>query len=196
MKMEKAAGPKTELIGVSQQMQQSIEDMIASVSRGIGDCMENARNAEPRSLADNTRSSERNDAVHMMSSTAELLSSIAKLKGGFQYNYNVVRDASAEERALREEKKREASLMRTQSEIEAMSEEEYVDYHRAMKGLPPKFKKTWHAEDRYARALDDRELVELEGEVARMNKPATTPLPGNAGSNTNAAETPRISHIG
>lgn len=189
MKMEKADGPKTELVGVSQRMQQSIEEMIASVSQGIGDCMENARNAEPRSLADNTRSSERTDAVRMMSSTAELLSSIAKLKGGFQYNYNVVRDASAEERALREEKKREASLMRTQSEVEAMSEEEYVDYHRAMKGLPPKFKKTWHAVDRCMRALDDRELVELEGEVARREKSTTTPLPENAGSNTATEET-------
>ncbi len=80
MKMQKAAGPNTELVGVSQRMQQSIEDMIASVSRGIGDCMENAR-GEPESPYDTTRSSERNDAVRMVSSTAELLSSIAKLKG-------------------------------------------------------------------------------------------------------------------
>ncbi|HTT98236.1 MAG TPA: hypothetical protein VMF58_09315 [Rhizomicrobium sp.] len=189
MKMTMADGPKTELIGVSQRIQQSIEEMIASVSRGIGDCMENARNAEPRSLADNTRSGERTDAVRMMSSTAELLSSIAKMKGEFQYNYNVVRDASAEERALREEKKREVALMRTQREVEDMSDEQYVDYHRAMKGLPPKFKKTWHAMDRTGLALEDHELVELEAEVARKETPTSTPLPENAGSNTDAAET-------
>src|ERR1700744_4206004 len=90
MKMEKADGPKTELVGVSQRMQQSIEEMIASVSRGIGDCMDNARAAQPKSLADDTRSSERRDAVQMVSSTAELLGSIAKLKGEFSHNYNIV----------------------------------------------------------------------------------------------------------
>ncbi|HVU20466.1 MAG TPA: hypothetical protein VHE09_07010 [Rhizomicrobium sp.] len=188
MKTEKAAGPKTELIGVSSRMQQSIEEMIASVSRGIGDCMDNARNAEPQSLADDTRSSERRDAVQMMSSTAELLSSIGKLKGEFQHSYHIVRDASAEERALREEKKREVSLMKTQREVEEMSDEQYIDYHRAMKGLPPKFKKTWHAMDRTALALDDRQLGELEAEVARGEDTATTPLPRNAGSNTDAGK--------
>ena len=74
MKIERADGPKTELIGVSQRMQQSIEEMIASVSRGIGDCMENARD-KPESPYDNMRTSERNDAVRMVSSTAELLAS-------------------------------------------------------------------------------------------------------------------------
>jgi hypothetical protein len=54
-------------------MQQLIEDQIAALTGGVSDCMENARNAEPESLADNTRSSERNDAVRMVSSTAELL---------------------------------------------------------------------------------------------------------------------------
>ena len=188
MKESQAAGPKTELVGVSQRMQQSIEEMVASVSRGIGDCMENARNAEPSSLADDTRSSERRDAVQMVSSTAELLSSIAKFKGEFSHNYHIVRDASAEERTLRAEKKHEVSLMRSQGEVEEMSDEEYVDYHRTMKGLPPKYKKTWHATDRDVKALKDSALAELEAEVARAERAAATPLPENAGSNDNAAE--------
>jgi len=185
MKMEKAAGPKTELVGVSQQMQQSIEEMIASVSRGVGDCMENARK-EPANDYDTTRSNERRDAVQMVSSTAELLSSISKLKGEFQYNYHVVRDASAEERALREEKKHEVSLMKTQREVDDMSDEQYIDYHRAMKGLPPKFKKTWHAMDRTVLALNDSQLGELEAEMACLEETAATPLPENAGSNADA----------
>ncbi len=107
-----ADGPKTELIGVSQRMQQSIEEMITSVSRGIGDCMENARNTEPRSLADDTRSSERRDAVQMMSSTAEMLSSIAKMKGEFSHNYHNQPRCFGRVDALRDEKIREVSLMR------------------------------------------------------------------------------------
>ncbi|MEI9930664.1 MAG: hypothetical protein WDM89_08960 [Rhizomicrobium sp.] len=186
MKTQMADGPKTELVGVSQRMQQSIEDMIASVSCGVGDCMDNARNAEPRSLADDTRSSERRDAVQMVSSTAELLSAIAKLKGEFQHNYHIVRDASAEERTLREEKKREVALMRTQKEVENMSDEAYVDYHRTMKGLPPKYKKTWHAMDRSVQAIDSYALASLEAEVAAKEKAPTTPLHENAGSNTEA----------
>lgn len=188
MKHEMAAGPKTELVGVSSRMQQSIEDMIASVSRGIGDCMENARNATPQSFADDCRSSERRDAVQMVSSTAELQSSIAKLKGEFSHNYHIVRDASAEERALREEKKREVSLMRRPGEVEDMSDEEYVDYHRAMKGLPPKYKKTWHLAERQAYALDNGALAELEAEVERAENAAATPPPETLGSNDNAAE--------
>jgi hypothetical protein len=187
MKTEKAAGPKTELVGVSQRMQQSIEDMIASVSRGIGDCMENAR-AEPKSLMDDRRSSERRDAMQMVSSTAELLASIAKMKGEFNHSYHIVRDASPEERALRAEKKQEVSLMRTSREVQDMSDEDYVDYQRAMKGLPPKYKKTWHASDRYPDPLVDRELAELEAEVRHVEKIVTTPLPENAGSNSDAGK--------
>ena len=188
MKTQMADGPKTELVGVSSRMQQLIEQQIAALARGVEDCMNNARAAEPLSLADDTRSSERRDAVQMVSSTAELLTSIAKLKGEFQHSYHIVRDASAEERAMRAEKKNEVSLMRARREVEDMSDEEYVDYHRAMKGLPPKYRKTRHAVDRYPDPLDDRELAELEAEVARVEKIATTPLPENAGSNTNAGE--------
>ncbi len=83
MKTQMADGPKTELVGVSQRMQQSMVVSSASVSCGVGDCRDNALNAEPRSIADDTRSSERRDAVQMVSSTAGLLSAIAKLKGAF-----------------------------------------------------------------------------------------------------------------
>jgi hypothetical protein len=188
MNQAKAAGPKTELVGVSSRIQQSIEDMIASFSQGVADCMENARTAVPRSSADDCRSSERRDAVQLVSSTAELLSSIAKLKGEFSHNYHIVRDASAEERALREEKKREVALMRTQREVDEMSDEEYVDYHRAMKGLPLKYTRSKTFGGSSVTALGDGELAALEAEIESAETPAPPPPPGNHGSNTDAGE--------
>jgi hypothetical protein len=188
MKESQAAGPKTELIGVSQRMQQSIEDMIAAVSRGVADCMENARNAVRATPYDTTRSDERGDATKMVSTTAELLASIARLKGEFSHNYHIVRDASAEERALREEKKREVALMRTQQEVDVMSGEEYVDYHRVMKGLPPKYKRSAAMDGSSVEAIDDSELAALEADVARLKESVTTPPPENHGSNTDAGK--------
>jgi hypothetical protein len=185
MKTQMADGPKTELVGVSQRMQQSIEDMIASVSRGVADCMDSARDIESEGPYDHRRSSERSDANKMITTTAELLSAIAKLKGEFSHNYHIVREASAEERALREEKKREAALMRTQREVDAMSDEEYVDYHRAMKGLAPKYTKSKTAGGSSVTAIDDGDLAALEAQISRENL-ATTPLPENAGSNIDA----------
>jgi len=173
MKMSMAAGPKTDLIGVSQRMQQSIEEMIASVSRGIGDCMENARNTQPRSLADDTRSSERRDAVQMMSSTAEILSSIAKLKGEFSHNYTINRvseleraRARAREEGGMEKSDRfiELAELMDPEEVEALDDAQREDYFRFLK-LPP---------------LDLRRTDRSEQ--------AATPLPENAGSNTDAGE--------
>ena len=188
MNQAKAAGPKTELIGVSSRIQQSIEDMIASVSRGIGDCMENARNANPQNPYQRERHDERSDATKLMTTTAELLSSIAKLKGEFSHNYHIVRDASAEERALREEKKREVALMRTQREVDEMSDEEYVDYHRAMKGLPLKYTRSKTFGGSSVTALGDGELAALEAEIESAETPAPPPPPENHGSNTDAGE--------
>src|ERR1700744_6688298 len=78
MKMEKADGPKTELVGVSSRMQQSIEEMIAFISRGVGDCMENARNANPQNPYERERHDERSDASKMINTTAEILTAIAQ----------------------------------------------------------------------------------------------------------------------
>ncbi len=174
MKMQMADGPKTELIGVSQRIQQSIEDMIASVSRGIGDCMENARNTVPRSIADDTRSSERRDAVQMVSSTADLLSSIAKLKGEFQHNYTINRISELER--ARQRAKEETGLEKSgrfvelgelmdPEEVEALSDAEREDYFRFLK-LPP---------------LDLRR-------ASPPDRAGDTPLPENAGSNSDAGE--------
>jgi len=57
-----------------------------------------------------------------------------------------------------------------------------------MKGLPPKYKKSWAHTERNALAVDESELAAIEAEVARVEKIATTPLRENAGSNTDAGE--------
>lgn len=188
MRETKTAGPKTELIGVSIRMQQSIEDMIASFSRGVADCLENARMFEDESPYDNRRSSERHDAAKLVTTTAELLGAIAKLKGEFSHSYHIVRDVSAEERALRAEKKREAALMKTQREVDAMSDEEYVDYHRTMKGLAPKYTRSKAVGESSVTAIDDSELSALEAEISRAEKLAATPPSENRGSNHDAGE--------
>lgn len=174
MNQAKAAGPKTELVGVSSRMQQSIENMIASFSQGVADCMENARTAVPRNSADDCRSSERRDAVQLVSSTAELLSSIAKLKGEFSHNYTITRTSEKERERERiraetglenDPRYMELAELLDPDEVEALSDEEREDYFRLLK-LPP---------------MDIRRRSETE-------TPAPPPLPENRGSNTDAGE--------
>jgi hypothetical protein len=141
MNEARAAGPKTELVGVSSRMQQSIERQIAALSQGVEDCMENARNAEPRSLADDTRSGERRDAVQMVSSTAELLSSIAKLKGEFHHNYVITRKDEKGARDVEGGIETDPNFVEVHElydphEVEALSDDEREDYFRRLK-LPP-----------------------------------------------------------
>jgi hypothetical protein len=186
----KAAGPKTELIGVSPRMQQSIEDLIATLTEGVGDCLTNARNTEPRNGFDDARSSERRDAVQIASTAADVLASIAKLKGGFSHDYKITRmsEAIADERALRNEKKWEVANMVTKRETLEMSDEDYVDYQRKLQGLPPKYRRSWWRDDRQAEALDPYQLATLEAEVERGSaSPTPSPLQ-NRGSNTGPAE--------
>lgn len=173
MKMQRADGPKTELVGVSQRMQQSIEEMVASMAQGVADCVNYARDVTPQAPHDHRRSSERSDATKMMTTTAELLSSIAKLKGEFQHNYTINRISELErarERARREtgiEKGAnfiEVNELLDPAEVEALSNEEREDYFRYLR-LPP---------------------VELRTKT-EDGQPAT-PLPENAGSNSDAGE--------
>jgi hypothetical protein len=170
MKTQRADGPKTEPVGVSQKMQQSIEEMIASMAQGVADCVNYARDVTPEAPHDHRRSNERSDATKMMTTTAELLSSIAKLKGEFQHNYNINRiDAKEREKErLRAEtglnnnpRFREFIELLDPEEVEALSDSEREDYFRDLK-LP---------------------LLDL-----RRPSPATTPLPENAGSNSDAGE--------
>jgi hypothetical protein len=194
MTENKAAGPKTELIGVSQRMQQSIEDLIASLTEGVGDCLQIARGTESASGFDDTRSSERRDAVNIASTAAEVLAAIAKLKGGFSHDYRITRasEAIADERALREEKKWEIANMVTQSEVDDMSEKDYVDYQRMLKGLPPKYAPTFWKSDRVPQALDRHQLATLEAEVERGSARPTPSPSRNRGSNTEAMESGEI----
>jgi hypothetical protein len=188
MKMEKADGPKTELVGVSSRMQQSIEDMIASFSEGVADCIEGARNVVPESAYDHRRSSERSDASKLMTTTAELLSSIAKLKGEFRQSYHVTRVSEpARKRAPTKSgwSGDEAELL-TQKEYDALSEEEQIDYERWTEGLPPRFG-GWRRPklDKPEPAVDG-EIAALAEEVERGLRIATTPPPENSGSNADA----------
>jgi hypothetical protein len=184
----KAAGPKTELIGVSQRMQQSIEDLIASLTEGVGDCLQNARTTEPESGFDDTRSSERRDAVNIASTAAEVLAAIAKLKGGFSHNYHVTR---AEERPAAQEHgwNGDESQLPTRDGYDALTTREQVDYDRWSNGFPPKFGGWKRPKIDPPRKRDvARELAE---DVARGERIATaTPSPSqNGGSNAEPAET-------
>ena len=136
--------------------------------------MQNARNSTPQNFADDCRSSERRDAVQMVSSTAELLASIAKLKGEFSHNYIITRtsEKERERERLRSETGlenhpnfREFTELLEPDEVEALSDEEREDYFRHLK-LPP---------------LDIRRRPVPEPAVP-------PPPPENAGSNTHAAE--------
>jgi len=188
MNEAKAAGPKTELVGVSGRMQQSIENMIEFLAVGVGDCIGFARTAAPKNPYDRQPSSERDDAAKMVTTTAELLSSIAKLRGEFSQNYHVTRDASAAELALREEKKWEVAHMVSQHEVEKMGEEEYVDYHRKLKRLPPKYEGTFLRQDRQVLPLDPHQLATLEAEVERGSASPTPSPRKKHGSNTGHAD--------
>jgi hypothetical protein len=189
MKNARAAGPKTELIGVSIRMQQSIEDMIASFSIGVSDCLENARRFQEESPYDNRRSNERDDATKMVATTAELLVSIAKLKGEFSHNYHIVREQK--ERAQREEQHRRfqeqwnAKLLPAE-EVDAMSDEEYAAYCRRLAARDPEPVPPGGAADP---APDvDADIAALHEEADRIEKMLATPPPENRGSNNDAGK--------
>ena len=187
MTESKAAGPKTELVGVSSRMQQSIENIIASASDGIADCMIGARNAVSEGPYDNRRSSERHDATKLMTTTAELLASIAKIRGEFSYNYHVTRVEEAAERGRRTVKpgwSGHNSELLTDKEYDLLTERERIDYERWTEGMPPKF-------GGWKRPKLDASGSPIEDPVPAMNRGATPvdpPPPGNSGSNDNAAE--------
>ncbi len=75
-----ADGPKTEPVLLSGRMQQAVEDQIAALTRGLSDCLDMARTAKAENPFDDTRSSERRDAMQLASATAELLQAVAKLR--------------------------------------------------------------------------------------------------------------------
>lgn len=136
MNQAKAAGPKTELVGVSSRMQQSIEDMIASISEGIADCMENARTVEGPDPYNHRRSGERSDATKMMTTTAELLQSIAKLKGEFRQSYHVTRvDETTPRRRQRPAAQMDASERAAEDELRTLEDE--INRAEQMMTTPP-----------------------------------------------------------
>ena len=190
MNDEKAAGPKPELVGVSSRMQQSIEDMIAYFSEGVADCMEGARNVVPKDPYDNRRSSERSDANKLMSTTAELLSSIAKLKGEFRQSYHVTRVSEPQQRRASSKSgwNGDESQLLTQKEYDALGENEQIDYERWTEGLPPRFGGWRRPKVSKPEPSGDEELAALAQEIERVRKIATTPPPQNSGSNTDAGE--------
>ena len=132
----KAAGPKTDLIGVSSRMQQSIEDMIASFSDGIADCLQNARTIEGEDPYNHRRSGERRDATKLMTTTAELLSSIAKLKGEFHQSYRVTRvDETPQRKSRRPAKRGDVSEREAEKEFAALEDE--IERAERMMAPPP-----------------------------------------------------------
>jgi hypothetical protein len=146
MSTANAAGRKTELAGLTARLQQSIEEQVASLAQGVADCMENARNTTPRSTMDDSRSVERRDAVQMVSSTAELLSAIAKLRGEFSHNYHVTRvdqplQDQPVETAPAETLPPPMTPDKTQAELDAMEDDEYFAYWAERNPAPPPSRK-------------------------------------------------------
>jgi hypothetical protein len=188
MKMEKAAEPKTELVGVSSRMQQSIEDMIAAFSSGVADCMEIARNVLLEGPYDNRRSSERSDATKLMTTTAELLSSIAKLKGEFRQSYHVTRVNAPPQRqkSTKSGWNGDDAELLTQAEYDALSRNEKIDYDRWTDGLPPRFGGWRRPRLDEAQPAVDREIAALAEEVERVRGIDTTPPLEDSGSNADS----------
>lgn len=140
MTQEMAAGPKTELVGVTGRMQQSIEDQLAALALGVSECLQNARTIGPKNSLDDSRSCERRDAVQFVSATAELLQAIAKVRGEFRHDYRVTRagDRPAGPKLKIGWSGDEAALL-NQAEYDALNQWEQEDYARWCEGLPPRF---------------------------------------------------------
>ena len=179
----KAAGPKTELVGVSGRMQQSIENMIEFLAAGVGDCMDFARNAKPQNPYDRERSSERDDAAKMVTTTAELLSSIAKLKGEFRHNYHVTRVNEGGGPTTPKPDpywNGDETQLLNREEYDALSMQEQVDYERWTNGLPPRFAGWKRPSCASSKPKADDSLKQLEEEIGRVEKMVSgTPHPEN-----------------
>ncbi|MBV9992699.1 MAG: hypothetical protein JOZ72_15575 [Alphaproteobacteria bacterium] len=193
MDKEQAAGPKTELVGVSGRMQKAIEDQIAALADGLGDCLQGAREADVSDPYKNLRSSEREDAVKIVSATAELLQAIARLKGGFQHDYRIVRvepEGGAKATAVPKQNgakwpppdgyDEDTYPYLTDEELLALNLDQRRAYWRMTASLPPH--RRW--EERLAER-DAADLARLKAEVDRIA--AAYPLPSeNSGSNDDA----------
>jgi len=138
MKEDAAGGDGS---GMSARMQQALEDEVAALAKGVIQCLESA--AQPEELSGNRSADERRDARLFVEATAELLRAIAKVKGEFHHTYNVRRVeelAPPSPQAMQKNLELiEAGNLRAQHEVDAMSDEDYVDYKRALSGLPPKY---------------------------------------------------------
>lgn len=135
MSGKSAAGRKTELVGVSGRLQELIEDQVASLTRGVADCVERARTVPSVNAYEDNRSSERRDAVGFVSATAGLLEAIAKLKGEFNQNYHVTRVTQPpESRALPRAGVEDAQIL-SPDEMDSLSDEELAE--RMLAAPPP-----------------------------------------------------------
>lgn len=129
--------------GMSVRMRQALEDEVAALAKGVIDCLQTAHAASPEELSGTSRADERRDARLFVEATAELLRAIAKVNGEFHHNYHVRRieeSAPPSPEAMRKNFELiEAGNLRAQHEVDAMSDEDYVDYKRSLSGLPPKY---------------------------------------------------------
>lgn len=190
MDTEPAAGPKTELVGVSGRMQKAIEDQVAALADGVGDCLRAARDFQTDNPYDNTRSSERDDAVKIVSATAELLQAIARLKGGFQHDYRIVRIGPENDAPLQTMPKwqppegydEDTYPYLSDGELLSLNLEQRRAYWRMTASLPPH--RRW--EERLAER-DAADLARLKAEVDRIAEAYPLP-PESHGSNEDAGE--------
>ena len=189
MDAEVAAGPKTELAGVSGRIQKAVEDQIAALAEGMSECLQTARSAA-NDLINDTRSGDRGDAVKIAGATAQLLQAIAKLKGSYRHDYNIRREA---ERPNKPKLRvgwsgREEDLL-TQAEYDALDVFEQEDYLLWCEGEPFRF--NGFRKKPLPEPASQDELDKLSAEVGRLGRVLRdrTPSPlENRGSNNDAGD--------
>lgn len=190
MKENEAAEPKAGLAGVTARMQQAIEDQIVALSQGVTDCIEVVRTSKPKSGFDDTRSTERRDAVLIVEATATMLQAISKLKGEFRHDYHVTRmeDPLARKPKLKVGWSGDETELLTQVEYDALSEWEQIDYNRWTDGYPPRFG-GWK-KSRTERRKPRGDAISADAQIEQTATTAgTSPLPPkNRGSNADARD--------
>lgn len=171
-----APAPKADLAGVSGRMQQAIEDQLAALSSSVADCLESARKADPNQDF-HFRTHEREDAIKIVSVTAELLQAVARIRGQFQHNYSINRagEGKSKPKLKLGWSGDEADLL-NQAEYDALDEWEKEDYTAWVNGEPSPWSR-WRPTSQDSKPVRYDELRALEKEIRVLKAALMPPLP-------------------
>ncbi len=163
-------------------MQQSIENQLGVLAESLSECLQPSADDGTRR---ETRPSERQDAVKIAGATATLLQALAKLKGTYRHDYQVVRRDEPQPRLRKGWSGKEEDLL-TMAEYEALDQWSKEDYCRWSEGLPPR----WGGWKKQPPDDPLDELIKLRTEIDRLSKLLAPPPPPeeNRGSNKDAAK--------